>query len=301
MERLSDILARYTTPTTTSRGSSGTSSAIEEPTAAAPSCPLCAGAGWVYYDLPLDHPDRGRAFACSCTETKRRERRHHQLREDSGLRALSRMTFESFEFREGDIPEEHSKNLFDVWDAVRGYAEKPWPQGWLLLYGKYGCGKTHLAAAAVNHRIAMLEKPAVFVVVPDFLDYLRSAFNPNSEVIFDDYFHRIKSVEFLVLDDLGAENSTPWVNETLFQLVNYRYNNELPTIFTSNAEAVDVEPRIRSRMFDNQFTEVWAIQAPDYRLTSEPDGLLHGTGNARPTTEAASTAPRRARKTKTQR
>ncbi len=220
------------------------------------------------------------------------------LREQSGLRALSRMTFESFEFREGDIPEDHSKNLFDVWDAVRTYAEKPWPQGWLLLYGTYGCGKTHLAAAAVNHRIATLDCPAMFVVVPDFLDYLRATFNPHSEGGGDDYFRRVKMVEFLALDDLGAENSTPWVNETLFQLINYRYNNELPTIFTSNAEVDGVEDRIRSRMLDNSFTERWAIQAPDYRLTahSAASGLLHSEGNAAPTAEAAAPSPRRGRR-----
>lgn len=260
---------------------------------------MCNGAGWVYYDLPLDHPDRGRAFPCDCTARERRERRHGQLRDESGLRALSRMTFESFEFREGDIPEEHSKNLFDVWDAVRAYAEKPWPQGWLLLYGTYGCGKTHLAAAAVNHRIAVLDRPAMFVVVPDFLDYLRSTFNPNGGTGFDDYFHRVKSIEFLVLDDLGAENTTPWVTETLFQLVNYRYNNELPTIFTSNAKVDGVEDRVRSRMLDNSFTERWAIQAPDYRLTarSVASSLLHAEGNATASDEAATpTPPRRGRR-----
>ncbi len=254
----------------------------------------------MYYDLPLDHPDRGRAFPCDCTARLLRQKRHKQLREESGLRALSRMTFESFEFREGEIPEDHSKNLFDVWDAVRTYAEKPWPQGWLLLYGTYGCGKTHLAAAAVNHRIAMLERPAMFVVVPDFLDYLRSTFNPNGYGGGDEYFQRVKTVEFLVLDDLGAENSTPWVTETLFQLINYRYNNELPTIFTSNADVEGVEDRIRSRMLDNSFTERWAVQAPDYRLTahSAASALLHSEGNAETTPEAASPTPRRSTRRK---
>src|SRR5581483_6433833 len=111
-----------------------------------------------------------------------------------------------------------------------------------------------------------------------------------------DYFQRVKSIEFLVLDDLGAENSTPWVNETLFQLVNYRYNNELPTIFTSNAKVDAVEDRVRSRMLDNSFTERWAIQAPDYRLTAQSvaASLLHAEGNAAVTPEAATPGtPRR--------
>jgi DNA replication protein DnaC len=88
------------------------------------------------------------------------------------------------------------------------------------------------------------------------------------------------------------------VNETLFQLINYRYNNELPTVFTSNADVEGVEDRIRSRMLDNSLTERWAVQAPDYRLTahSPASNLLHSEGNAAPTAEAAAPTPRRTRR-----
>ena len=211
------------------------------------------------------------------------------------MKALSRLTFESFEFREGELVEEQSKNLFAVWDAVRSYAEKPWPQGWLLLWGTFGCGKTHLAAAAANHRISVMEQPALFVVVPDFLDYLRWTFKPNSQAEFDPYFQTVKDIEFLVLDDLGAEYSSDWVRETMYELINHRYNSELPTIITTNAEAWDLEPRIQSRILDTSFVEKWFIEAPDYRLrpNSGAEWAPEGKGNAVPSSNMVVPARRR--------
>ncbi len=257
--------------------SSGTSSDTDKNV-----CPLCDGAGWVYYDLPRDNPNRGKAFPCECTQRNREEQRRQRLVAESGLGALSRMTFDSFEFREGVVPEEQSKNLFAVWDAVRTYAEQPWPEGWLLLGGHYGCGKTHLAAAAVNHRIAVLSKPALFVGVADLLDHLRSTFSPNSDVEFDSDFDRVKRSEFVVMDDFGAEYGTPWATEKLYQIINYRYNSQLPTIFTTNVEPERIEPRIRSRLLDQQLTEKWVVQAPDYRL----NGPATPRGNAEPSATA---------------
>ncbi|MHB8619478.1 MAG: ATP-binding protein [Chloroflexota bacterium] len=271
MERLGDILARYTTPTVISRESTDTSSSTDR-------CPLCDGAGWVYHDLPIHHPDRGRGFPCECTERGWEARRRRRLLDESGLGALSRLTFETFGFREGDIPKEQSDNLFDVWDAVKAYAEQPWPQGWLLLMGNYGSGKTHLAAAAVNHRVSRLGRSATFVVVPDFLDHLRSAFGPSADGSYDASFDRLRGAEFLVLDDLGAEYGTSWATEKLFQLFNHRYNAQLPTLFTSNVDVERIEPRIRSRLMDQQLTAKWVIQAPDYRVTRPGEHR----GNAEP-------------------
>ncbi|HUZ78583.1 MAG TPA: ATP-binding protein [Chloroflexota bacterium] len=249
----------------------------------------------MYHSLPADDPRRWNAFPCECTQRQREERRRQRLLAESGLGALSRMTFDAFEFREGAVPEDQSKNLFAVWDAVRAYAEKPWPDGWFLLNGQYGCGKTHLAAAAVNHRIAVLSRPALLVGLPDLLDHLRSTFNPSSEVEFDSDFERVKRTEFVVLDDFGAEYGTPWATEKLYQLVNHRYNNQLPTIFTTNVEPERIEPRIRSRLLDQQLTEKWVIQAPDYRL----NGPAVPRGNAHPTLSARAmepAKPRRARR-----
>ena len=54
------------------------------------------------------------------------------------------------------------------------------PQGWLVLSGTYGCGKTHLAAAIANYQLAAGRSTPMFVVVPDLLDHLRATFSPYS-------------------------------------------------------------------------------------------------------------------------
>ena len=70
-------------------------------------------------------------------------------------------------------------------DLCRRYAANP--EGWLVLTGEYGCGKTHLAAAIANQRAASGE-PVLFIVVPDLLDHLRATFGPASQVRFDKRF-----------------------------------------------------------------------------------------------------------------
>jgi DNA replication protein DnaC len=140
------------------------------------------------------------------------------------------------------------------------------PTGWLILFGNYGCGKTHLAAAIAN-KVINGNCEVLFTVVPDILDHLRSTFGPTSEVAYDDRFEQIRNAKLLILDDLGTENATPWAREKLYQIINHRYNYALPTVITSNREPKDIDPRIRSRMDDRVLClEQIMIGAGDYRL-----------------------------------
>jgi len=66
-----------------------------------------------------------------------------------------------------------SSQLLEAFEIAKKFAESP--QGWLVFYGPYGCGKTHLAAAIGNYQ-AGLGYPPLFVGVPDLLDYLRAAY-----------------------------------------------------------------------------------------------------------------------------
>jgi DNA replication protein DnaC len=69
----------------------------------------------------------------------------------------------------------------------------------------------------------------------------------------------------MVLDDLGVENPSPWAQEKLFQLLNYRYNHRLPTIITTNTDLDLLDPRIRSRLLDENLINRVRIAAPDFR------------------------------------
>jgi len=101
----------------------------------------------------------------------------------------------------------------------------------LLMCGNPGTGKTHLAAAIVNERIAQ-GKVAVFVTVLELLADIRKTFDrpdTNSELL-----DLVKKIDMLVLDDLGAERITPWVSEQMFDIINARCMNKRQTVITSN-------------------------------------------------------------------
>ena len=142
------------------------------------------------------------------------------------------------------------------------------PEGWLVFMGQTGCGKTHLAAAIVNYRYEM-GKPALFVVVPEFLDHLRSTFSPESKVSYDQLFESVKTAPLLVLDDFGEESPNPWVKEKLYQLINYRYNSQLPTVITTRYSLdeimAEVDSSISSRLVDRKISVTFGIIAPDFR------------------------------------
>jgi DNA replication protein DnaC len=138
------------------------------------------------------------------------------------------------------------------------------PDGWLLLEGTYGCGKTHLAAAVANARLER-EENVLFITAPDLLDHLRTTYGPTSDIGYDEMFDRMRNVRLMVLDDLGVENPSPWAQEKLFQLLNYRYNQRLPTIITTNTDLDLLDPRIRSRLLDENMINRVRIAAPDFR------------------------------------
>jgi DNA replication protein DnaC len=178
------------------------------------------------------------------------------------------MTFKSFDYKRFNIPLEQRQKLEHVYQEAQRYAESP--DGWLILLGVNGCGKTHLAAAIVNYRYEA-GKPALFIVVPDFLDHLRKTFSPESKISYDDLFESVKNATLLVLDDFGEQSTTSWAQEKLYQVINYRYNARLATVLTTTCSLDEIEPRISSRLIDPKISMVLNITAPDYRGQKSPD------------------------------
>ena len=179
-----------------------------------------------------------------------------------GLELQKSMTFRKFDWRRLNLPPDERENLEKVYRGALDYAKSP--EGWLVLQGVTGCGKTHLAAAIANHRY-QADKPARFVVVPELLDHLRSTFSPESKTSYDQLFESIKTAPLLVLDDFGEQSTTPWAQEKLYQIINYRYNAQLPTVVTTRPSLEEIESRISSRFVDPKISMVFNITAPDYR------------------------------------
>ncbi len=178
---------------------------------------------------------------------------------------LSQYTFESFrEQGLGGIGE--AGNLSRAKATVVGWASQP--AGWLTLLGGTGVGKTHLAAAAANARLAA-GNSVCFAVTPDLLDALRASYRDQDEASFEAIFSWLKEVDVLVLDDLGAQQGTEWANEKLYQLCAARYLRKAPTLITTNMVPEDLEPRVASRLLDRQRGVVQYVKAKDYR-TDQP-------------------------------
>jgi DNA replication protein DnaC len=219
-------------------------------------CPICKGAGYLRADVPFGHPSFGKPIACECKEAERKAKRRQQLQEMSDLGAFYDKSFRNFNV--------HVPGIQEAYNCAREFAQDP--NGWLLLIGPNGCGKTHLAAAIANKS---LEDGALvlFATVPDLLDHLRAAFAPTSNEVYDQLFSRMREAEVLVLDDLGAQQSSPWANEKLFQLLNYRYNSRFPTVITANSRGLQgIDERIRSRLTDASLvTTVIMDRAKDFR------------------------------------
>ncbi len=172
------------------------------------------------------------------------------------------MIFDNFDWKRVNLPIEQRENLKEAFRIALDFAKSP--DGWLVLLGENGCGKTHLAAAIVNYRYQH-KKPALFIVVPDFLDHLRSTFSPESKISYDQFFESVKKAPLLVLDDFGEQTTTPWAQEKLYQVINYRYNARLPTVITTGYSLDEIESRMASRLADPKISNPFNIKVPDYR------------------------------------
>lgn len=234
-----------------------------------PNCPHCYGAGYVRYELPLDDPRFGRLELCVCRSAEIVKGARQRLFELSRLDRLSHLTFDNFEMGGNQNATSITPQDFHSLESAKEAAEtfSAAPQGWLLLGGGYGSGKTHLAAAIANSAVSQ-GTPTLFITVPDLLDSLRFAFN-DPETTFEARFEEIRNANLLVLDDFGTQNATAWAQEKLFQIMNYRYINKLPTVITTNLILDEIESRIRSRLQDETFVTHIHITAPDYRRPTE--------------------------------
>jgi len=229
-------------------------------------CPDCKDMGFVLLDVPLEHPDFGKAVPCHCQRQAIVSRRRRRLQKMSNLAGLQNLTFENFIPEPSHLSPDQAYSLRAAFRSCQKYASEP--NGWLLIMGMYGCGKTHLAAAIANARLAAGES-VLFQVVPDLLDHLRATFGPNSETSYDEMFEHIRTTPLLILDDLGTQSTTPWAQEKLFQLLNYRYNTQMPTVITTNQRIESLEPRLRSRLLDVQLVNRIPITAPDFRAGAD--------------------------------
>ena len=221
----------------------------------------------------MGHPSFGKAVPCSCQRRGDDPSRVARLQRYSNMGPLTRSTFQVTR-PEGKSAKAEDQELFrQGYEMATAYAEDP--RGWLVLTGPSASGKTHLAAAIAN--IVLGRGLAVFFVfVPDLLDHLRSAFAPSSDVSFDQLFEQVRSAPFLVLDDLGGHSSTSWAQEKLYQILNFRHSNRMPTVFTLGSPIEEMETRLQTRLADPEVAVMCSLGV------SERSGLSGQIGSLKP-------------------
>lgn len=220
-------------------------------------------------DFPVGHEKFGKLEPCVCRAKDIAEGARSRLFALSNLDRLSHLGFENFSPNGNEkakfLTLQEKEKLHYALETCEKFAQSQ--TGWLLLEGNYGCGKTHLAAAIANESVDR-GIPTLFITVPDLLDSLRFAY-ADPETTFEQRFEEIRNASLLILDDFGTQNATGWAQEKLFQIINYRYINKLPTVITTNLMLDEIEGRIRSRLQDDGFVEHIRITAPDYRRPEE--------------------------------
>lgn len=231
-------------------------------------CPQCKGVGWLRMEVPVTDPRFGQTIPCICRTRAQEQNNLEELYKLSNLEAFQHKIFANFDPEVEGVRKAH--------DIALAFAKCP--ERWLLLYGGYGTGKSHLAAAIANHVVQDHHMQVYFAVAPDLLDHLRAAYAPNSSITYDERFEQIRSVHLLVIDDLGAEQSTPWAVEKLYQIFNHRYNHRLPTVITTNCVLDTLDPRISSRLADPDLCRNVLIEAVDYRMRRADPHFLGGRG-----------------------
>ena len=176
---------------------------------------------------------------------------------------MSRMTFYTFHPR-GTA--ETRESLMTAKKAAMRFAESP--QGWLLLCGPTGVGKTHLAVAATTTLMATHE--IYYSRVQALMQRLQSAFSTSTRSDFTSLFSAAVDSQVLILDDLGKETHSTWVYATLYELLAQRHDRDLPTLITTSYDMRKEDGPIASRLRDNRLSKSFLMTAPDYRTQTPP-------------------------------
>ncbi len=202
-------------------------------------CKSCGDSHFVYPLKSDGSTDYSQVVPCECVREKlEREKRGRLLRWCELPEATEHMTFENFK---------RTKHLEEAYQTARSVAEEEEGAKWLTLMSEVYHGKTHLAVAICRRWLAR-GKPARYAYVPLLLEELRRGFREGGDNSYEARFDMFLNVPLLVLDDLGTENPTPWVQEKLDTIVDYRLMHGLNLVVTTNFGYEELPVRIASRL-----------------------------------------------------
>lgn len=184
-------------------------------------CSICQDTGWVLEEK------EGRRVAkrCRCFVQKKNQ----ILFEQANIpKRYQNCSFSNFE-------EDHHPSLRHALKIARQFVKNyPVQDVGLLFQGPCGVGKTHLAVAIINELIWNKSVPSYFYDFRELIRNIQNSYSSDSPMTESALLAPVFEKNVMILDELGARRTTPWVEETVFYIINHRYNNKKVTIFTSN-------------------------------------------------------------------
>ncbi len=232
-------------------------------------CKKCQGTGWLLEDA-------GRAQVakrCSCFI----DRWKQSLLDQANIpRRYQACRLDNFEV--------HNDSHRDALKISRQFVKNyPAQDVGLVFIGPCGVGKTHLAAAIIQELMRTKDASCIFYDFRDLIREIQSTFTSESTLSESDVIAPVFQSEVLVLDELGAKRTSAWVEETVFYIINHRYNHKKMTLFTTNYPDTEDEEdkrdsfykkggeslidrigvRLRSRIYE--MCKVVEIGGDDYR------------------------------------
>jgi DNA replication protein DnaC len=231
-------------------------------------CPICDDTGW----KPIDDPATGVRSVVRCDCWRDRAGNSRLVGANIPTR-YQHCTFDNFAA--------YNESLERALEAVKalpgrfdGAAVRERVGRGVFLDGQPGVGKTHLAVAVLKAIIAQSGASGLFYDTRDLLRVIRSTYDPSIRTTELEVLRPVMNAQVLVLDDLGAEKTSEWVEETMNLIVNTRYNERRMTVFTSNYLDIpdDTDPnsllfrighRMRSRL--HEMCDFVEMDGADYR------------------------------------
>jgi DNA replication protein DnaC len=230
------------------------------------SCERCDDTGW----KPIDENGVRRVVRCECW---REQVGHDRLASANIPKRYQHCTLANFSAYNPSLERalEQASRVPSRFPSANNLREQG--RG-LLLEGPPGVGKTHLAVAVLKQVMESSGARGLFYDTRDLLRVIRSTYDPSIRTTELEVLRPVMTADLLVLDDLGAEKTSEWVEETMNLIVNTRYNERRLTIFTSNYLDIpdDSDPnsllfrigfRMRSRL--HEMCEFIEMDGADYR------------------------------------
>src|ERR1700686_2199877 len=198
--------------------------------ASAEVCPLCEGTGWKAVGAGGSANGR-RVTRCDC---RLRARGQSLL---TAARIPRRYEHCELSNYDTDFPGAHP-SLEEAHFIASGFAKKCDPRGdkGLLIIGKIGTGKTHLAVGIIKELIVNRGIPCLFYDYRELFKEIQNSYNSTVQTTELDVLRPVFEIDVLVLDELGAVKPTEWVWDTVSLILNTRYNDNRTTIITTNFE-----------------------------------------------------------------